>query len=88
MVTAFKESGLSVKAAEYIKKTAEPLPQFVCSTCKKLQGNNFCSCFSRPVNTKYNKCWNHSNYNNISKFKAPDNIDEIAYLNSLQFLGV
>lgn len=52
----------SVPLRPHILDKKQPLPQFYCKSCGRLQNNNQCDCFHRTVNPTENKCFNHTNY--------------------------
>jgi hypothetical protein len=78
---------LTEKVAQFIEKQ-NPQPKKRCETCKKLDKNSRCDCYNRPMKPDYNRCFNHSDYNpNSFNFKAPDNIEQIALENEVDYYG-
>lgn len=74
---------LSPKAQELVEKTKQPTPKYHCTSCAKLTDGMYCTCYQRPVDVNYNKCYNHSHYSPRKKvFKAVSNLTEIVMENA------
>lgn len=53
-------------------------PAFKCYDCQHCDGTK-CDFYNRPVDTRLNRCFNHSNYviPTQTTFKVTDNLEEI-----------
>lgn len=69
---------LSVAQASKREKVTKlpQIPKYHCASCKK-QCDGWCSFFNRHVVLDYNKCFNHSFYNQLTKYVEPPRLKEI-----------